>query len=133
MRRLVRSVAFAMILLYITLSKLVDAAAAPNPPFKIRCTCYFYNSGATAAGTTPQEGLTVAGKPEWIGKGCKLYRVNSDGSKGSLIGFYKFLDTGGELIKSGKRIDVYRNDLDSCNDWISKYGDYVYLEIVEGQ
>ena len=61
----------------------------------------------------------------------------------NLIGIYEFKDTGsgmdtdgdgkGDTIKNGKSIDVYRNTLSRCYDWIKEYGDYVYLEIIDAE
>lgn len=133
MRRVIRAIVLAAIVFIINLSLqfYVFAADTGIEPVKIRCTCYCYNSGVTAAGTKPKQGLTVAGRKEWMGKACVLYRINEEGEIGDLIGMYQFLDTGGELISQGKRIDVYRNTLDECHDWVNEYGDYVYMQVID--
>lgn len=45
-------------------------------------------------GYTLTEGRTLAGMTAWRGKWVELYRVNKDGTVGSLIGSYRFEDVG---------------------------------------
>lgn len=108
-----------------------------SEPTKIRCTCYTSTEGSvTASGEAVREGI-VAGKRSWIGKTAVIYDLNMN-----VIGIYEFLDTGagidtdgdgkGDSIKNGKSIDVYRDTLDRCHDWVRLFGDYVYLQIIEG-
>ena len=108
-----------------TLSIAVDAAQ------KIRCTGYC-DYGYTKSGEYVREGV-VAGKEEWLGKTANIYAVNTDGSKGKLIGNYEFLDTGyginGSLI-NGTSIDIWHPSEDAVWDWVDTYGDYVYMEIL---
>ncbi|MBQ0089299.1 MAG: hypothetical protein KBT27_08200 [Prevotellaceae bacterium] len=114
------------------------SAAEFDEPTRIRCTCYTSTEGSvTASGEHVREGI-VAGKREWMGKVAVLYDLNMN-----LIGYYEFLDTGagidtdgdgkGDSIKNGKSIDVYRDTLERCKEWIGLYGDYVYMEIIEAQ
>lgn len=119
-----------------TISTIADSEGTEQnyeDPVKIRCTCYKATGNKCASGRWPVEGLTVAGKREWMGKTAILYRVNEDGSIGDFIGYYEFMDTGGYYIRTGKRIDVYRDTLQGCYDWIDKYGDYVYLQIIDSE
>lgn len=113
-------------------------AADFSTPQKIRCTCYTSTEGAiTASGEHVREGI-IAGKREWMGKTAILYDMDMN-----LIGIFEFKDTGagidtdgdgkGDSIKNGKSIDVYRDTLARCYDWIGQYGDYVYLQILEGE
>lgn len=108
-------------------------------PQLIRCTCYTATEGSiTASGKTVREDI-VAGKSEWLGCSCVIYE-NNDGKLGDIIGFFEVCDTGagvdtdgdgiGDSIKKGKSIDVYRNTLDRCYDWINEYGDYVFIQII---
>lgn len=117
-------------------SKIVQASDFTTPQ-KIRCTCYTSTEGSvTASGEAVREGI-LAGKREWIGKTAILYDLNMN-----IIGIYEFKDTGagidtdgdgkGDTIKNGKSIDVYRDTLPRCKEWIKAFGDYVYLQIVEG-
>lgn len=103
----------------------------------IRCTGYC-DYGQTASGEYVREGI-IAGKKEWLGRTCNLYRVNEDGTMGELIGSYEFLDTGYGIktrtsngvqgsLKLGKSVDVWHPTEDSIWDWMAEYGDYVYIE-----
>lgn len=106
---------------------------------KIRRTCYCEH-GITASGNYTRSGI-IAGKKEWIGKTAALYKIDDDGELGEFIGYFEFLDTGagidtdgdgiGDSIKTGKSVDVYRDSLDDAKTWISKYGDYVYIKIID--
>lgn len=95
----------------------------------IRCTGYC-DYDYTKSGEWVREGI-IAGKKEWLGRTCNLYRINEDKSIGELIGSYEFLDTGyginGSLIK-GTSVDVWHPNEDSIWDWMAEYGDYVYIE-----
>jgi 3D (Asp-Asp-Asp) domain-containing protein len=110
-------------------------------PQLIRCTVYTAEEGdITADGSKVREGI-VAGKREWLGYTCIMYE-NDNGEIGDLIGIYEFKDTGagidtdgdgkGDSIKKGLSIDVYRDTLERCNEWIEEYGDYVFVQIVYG-
>lgn len=106
---------------------------------KIRCTCYCEH-GITASGHYTRSGI-LAGKKEWIGKTAALCKIDDDGELGEFIGYFEFLDTGagidtdgdgiGDSIKTGKSVDVYRDSLGDAKTWISKYGDYVYIKIID--
>lgn len=90
-----------------------------------RVTCYTATGNRMANGEYPYEGC-VAGKKEDIGKIVAIYSIDCE-----LIGEFEIKDTGGKLIRSGERIDVYRNTLSGCYDWIHEYGDYLYVVIKE--
>ncbi len=103
----------------------------------IRCTGYC-DYGYTKSGEYVREGI-IAGKKEWLGRTCNLYRVNEDKSIGELIGSYEFLDTGYGIktktangvqgsLKLGKSVDVWHPTEESIWDWMEEYGDYVYIE-----
>lgn len=113
------------------------SAADFETPSKIRCTCYTSTEGSvTASGESVREGI-VAGKRSWMGKTAIIYDMNMN-----IIGIFEFKDTGagidtdgdgkGDSIKNGKSIDVYRDTYQGCKDWIKMFGDYVYLQIIEG-
>lgn len=112
-------------------------AADFSEPTRIRCTCYTSTEGHTTASGTPVHEGIVAGKRSWMGKTAIIYDMNMN-----LIGIYEFKDTGagidtdgdgkGDSIIRGKSIDIYRDTLDRCYEWIALYGDYVYMQIVEG-
>lgn len=110
-------------------------------PFLIRCTCYTWTGNQCRNGSWPVEGLSVAGKEEWLGKAIIMYSVAEDGGIGDFIGYFDFTDTGdgidldgdgqGETIRNGTSIDVYRDTLEGCYKWIEMYGDYVYIQVVD--
>lgn len=101
-------------------------AADFSEPTRIRCTCYSMGT-VTASGEPVREGY-ISGKREWMGKTAVLYDMDMN-----VIGFYEFKDTGSaKSLKNGTSIDVYRSSLDRCHEWIKQYGDYVYIQIVEG-
>ncbi|MDO4801871.1 MAG: hypothetical protein Q4A15_06865 [Prevotellaceae bacterium] len=104
-------------------------------PLLIRATCYtsYGDNARTADGSVPEVGM-LAGKREYLGKSAILYEVKEDGTIGDLIGYFEFCDTGGHKgLKNGTRIDVYRDTLSDCYDWIGRYGDYVYLQILDAK
>lgn len=114
-----------LILFLFTITVYADDYNQFGEPFKIRATVYTSSEGSlTADESKVREGI-VAGKREWLGYGCVIYDLDMN-----IIGIYEFKDTGGhEGLKNGTRIDVYRDTLDRCDDWISTYGDYVYIQI----
>lgn len=116
-------------LLIALLMPLKANATEYDTPKLMRCTCYTSDEGAvTASGQTVREGI-VAGMVENRDSVAIIYE-NNDGKIGDIIGYFEILDTGGELIQSGDRIDVYRNTLERCEKWIAEYGDYVYVQII---
>ena len=130
---------FLMIPLCLLLSMPVHAQNKYPKPQLMRCTVYTgYEGALTADGSKVREGI-VAGKREWLGYTCIIYE-NNNGKVGKLIGIYEFKDTGagidtdgdgkGDSIKRGKSIDVYRDSLDRCYDWVDQYGDFVFVQIV---
>lgn len=111
-------------------------AADFSQPTKIRCTCYTSTEGSiTASGENVREGI-IAGKRAWMGKVAVLYDLDMN-----IIGIFEFKDTGagmdtdgdgvGDSIKNGKSVDVYRDTLERCKEWIHINGDYVYMQIID--
>ena len=108
---------------------------------KIRATCYCHE-GTTASGQHTREGI-IAGKKDWIGKAVALYRCSEGDELGEFIGYFEILDTGagidtdgdgkGDSIKRGKSIDIYKYTLDDCKDFVSEYGDYVYMKLIDAE
>lgn len=109
-------------------------------PTLIRCTCYL-DSGTTASGQTTRKGI-IAGRKEWLGKVAALYRVEN-GEIGQFLGYYEFLDTGagmdsngdgyGDTIKNGYSVDVWQPTMADAKTWIKDNGDYVWLQIIDGE
>lgn len=96
---------------------------------------YDINGYGYGSGVRPLiNNYTIAGKVEWLDKDVTLYRVNADGTVGSLIGYYHFADTGygtstgyGEskilkgrcigTIENGTCIDLYFDTYSKCVNW----------------
>ena len=143
-KRLLKLSAAVIILTTIWAIKGNTALYYYNPfeePSQIRCTCYV-TQGTTASGIQTRPGI-IAGKREWMGKTAVLYSVAEDGGIGELIGIYEFADTGagidtdgdgiGDSIKRGLSVDVWCGSIEEARAWIRKYGDYVYIQIVEAE
>lgn len=111
----------------------IPSKAKSDEPYKIRTTCYLPTGNRCANGDYPTEGLTVAFRREDIGKTAILYECNKDGTCGLLIGFFEIEDTGGYYIRTGRRIDVFRNNMANARAWIKRYGDYTYAQIVNSE
>ena len=119
----------------------ISADASQENMKRIRCTCYC-EPGTTASGH-PTRGGVIAGRKEDLGKVAALYAIAEDGSIGEFLGYYDFYDTGagmdsdgdgiGDTIRTGKSVDVFQPSMDSAVNWIKKYGDYVYIVIIEAQ
>ena len=92
---------------------------------KIRCTCYHYTGNPTKSGCMPYEG--VISSNYYYGKTLILYDLDKN-----YIGVYEVKDSGvAETLKNGTSIDVYRDTLERCYDWIGQYGDYVYIQGID--
>lgn len=95
---------------------------------KVRCTCYLPTGNKTASGIYPYEGI-VASNKDHLGQVAALYTEDME-----FIGYFECKDTGGHKgIKNGTRIDVYRENRQRLNDWIKTYGDYVYIQWIDGK
>ena len=104
-----------------------SAETTYETPNIIRCTVYD-DVGYTKSGQWVRDGI-IAGKEEWMGSVAALWEVKEDGTIGDFIGYYEFLDTGGEYIQNGDRVDVWTSD---PVGWTQEHGDYVYMQIIEG-
>ena len=113
------------------------SAEAEEKPYKIRTTGYC-DHGYMKGGKWVYDGA-IAGKEEWLGRKCNLYRVNKDGSMGELIGTYTFEDTGYGIktetpngiegsLKLGLSVDIWFPTEDAIWDFVGEYGDYTYIE-----
>lgn len=109
-----------------------------SEPKRMRVTCYTASEGAvTASGAVVREGIVAASRD------CMDYGVILYDEDMNFVGFFEVKDTGagidtdgdgkGDSIKKGLSIDVYRDTLDRCYDWIEEYGDYMYVQFVEGK
>lgn len=72
----------------------------------------------TASGTEVKEGVAAVSK-ENMGKIAIVYTIK-DGQINELLGIFDCLDTGGAGVKKGYTIDIYRNNLERCQDLMDK-------------
>lgn len=93
-------------------------------------TAYTTNEGSTTyTNEIPYEG-GCAGSKEYIGKAVVLFQRLPGNKIGNIIGFYECNDTGGtEGIKNGTVIDVYKDDIDKCQEFM----DSVYKDGCQGK
>ena len=95
-----------------------DYLSTTSPYKRVSSTAYYNPKGnKTADCSNTVAGFTLAGKSEWLGKGCYIYNVAKDGSIGSCRGYYEFHDTGwgrdGDIPR-GETIDIYMTTKDEC-------------------
>lgn len=91
----------------------------------MRVTCYTATGNPTATGVMPFEGGCAA-KRDWIGGVAVVYTI-----EGEFVAYLDINDTGGhERIKDGSSIDVYRDTLAGCYEWVERYGDYMLVQIL---
>lgn len=96
-----------------------------NQPRRIRCTCYI-DYGYTKSGEFVRDGI-AAMNDDLLGKTAILYDENMN-----YIGIWEIKDTGGHKdLKNGTRIDIYREDMESAMEWVIRYGDYVYVQLID--
>ena len=135
MRKRIVSVLLVLLMLFLILLYSLPAEAAEKYPVrKMRVTCYTYPPGSiTASGCEVREGI-VAAKQDWMDALVVLYDTDMN-----LIGYYEVKDTGFGIdqdgdgigsIEEGTSIDVFRDSLERCYEWIERYGDYCYVQII---
>lgn len=135
MRKRIVSVLLVLLMLFLILLYSLPAEAAEKYPVrKMRVTCYTYPPGSiTASGCEVREGI-VAAKKDWMDALVVLYDTDMN-----LIGYYEVKDTGFGIdqdgdgigsIEEGTSIDVFRDSLERCYEWIERYGDYCYVQII---
>ena len=135
MRKRIVSVLLVLLMLFLILLYSLPAEASEKYPVrKMRVTCYTYPPGSiTASGCEVREGI-VAAKKEWMDALVVLYDTDMN-----LIGYYEVKDTGFGIdqdgdgigsIEEGTSIDVFRDSLERCYEWIERYGDYCYVQII---
>lgn len=92
--------------------------------------------GITASGEEVREGI-CASCGSRLGDAIILYQRLPDNSVGEVIGVYECKDTGGsKAIKAGKLIDVWKPDLDACQEFMNRVyedgcGGHVWIQVVE--
>lgn len=141
----------AVILISAVNAKAIADAEEKNvfyEPVKLRCTCYI-DEGITASGKEVRPNI-MAAKRDWIGCVAEINAVNEDGSVGEFIGYFEILDTGYGIetgvgqskifkdktmgtIETGQTVDVWQPTMHAAEEWIDKYGDYVYVKVIRGE
>lgn len=119
-------IAMILVIVEITTAFIEIPVAYASEPVRMRVTCYTWTGNRTASGCYPYEGI-CAGRREDIGKIALVYTEDEE-----LIGIFEIKDCGGaKSLKNGTSIDIYRDTLDRCHEWVHEYGDYLYVRIVE--
>lgn len=94
----------------------------------------------TATGTPVREGVCAVNK-ERLGLLAIVYEDNN-GTPGALIGYFECEDTGkgGDKdgdgigsIEAGHCIDIYRNDLEGCKEYMKRTGGKCWVEFVDAK
>lgn len=139
------AIATSLLLLTSTVSASSLIPVQGNPleqPVVIRTTCYT-DAGTTASGQHTRHGI-IAGRPEWRGKVAMLYTykyLDGEPVPMELIGLYEVLDTGRGIdlgggnysIPCGQSIDVWCESQQEVDEFISTYGDYTLMILVDGK
>lgn len=115
------------VILWGIFSYTVAEAKEDNEPqlVKMRVTCYAPTGNPTASGVMPFEGGCAA-KRDWIGGVAVVYDLDMN-----YIGTFDINDCGGaKRLKNGTSIDIYRESLSRCYEWVRQYGDYLYVQII---
>ena len=119
-------ISLAVILMY-SLLFITPVNAHEQQPTLMRVTCY-YGGEVTKSGQKPRKGI-CAGAEQWLGYLAVVYDSDMN-----FIGYWEVLDTGShERLTSGSSIDIWQPDLESCNEWISTYGDYCYVQLIDAE
>jgi hypothetical protein len=95
---------------------------------RVRCTCYLPTGNKTADGTIPFEGICASNR-DHLGDVALVWS-----EAGEFIGYFECRDIGGNRkLRNGTAIDIFRDDMSRAKEWVSTYGDYVYIIWVEAQ
>jgi len=130
----------ACVLMY----EVVDAAEGTGSkyePFVVNSTAYNNpNGNPTFSGKPTVEGITIAGRAEWLGCVAALYEINDDGTIGRFIGYREFTDTGYGVdstqypglgtIQTGETVDLYFSDYEVCKKWGEKK---IWIQVIRGK
>ena len=143
-----------IIITIICLSLLVPQkvySSAPAEPIiepkLVKMTYYTHTGNPCLNEKMPREGVCAYQRKYVTKNGSDytaiVYSVTEDGEVGELIGYFEIYDTGyGEYdkitdngegtITNGNTIDIFRDSHKSGRDFISKYGDKCYIQVVKG-
>lgn len=133
-KRIISVLLVLLMLLLLILWNLPAEASEKYPVRKMRVTCYTYPEGSiTASGSEVREGI-IAAKREWMNALVVLYDMDMN-----FIGYFEVKDTGFGIdkdgdgigsIQEGTSIDVFRRNLERCREWVERYGDYCYVQVI---
>lgn len=107
---------------------------------KLMYTTAYCCGTTTASGTHVREGVAAVDKKH-IGMTAIVYQDNN-GTLGPLIGYFECEDTGfgGDKdgdgvgsIQEGKCIDIYRNNLERCQEYMELTGGKCWVQFVEAE
>ena len=104
---------------------------------KAHATAYC-QTGTMASGQQTRDGV-CAGAKEYLGCVIVVYQRLPDGSVGDYLGMWECLDTGGtDGLKNGTVVDIWQQDLESCQDFMDLvYEDgcqgKVYIQVIKGK
>ena len=129
MKKIIVIIATLLMLSPLTVSAQDEIMSRGGAPLRlIRTTVYDGPSDHTATGRKAEYGI-VAYDPAYYGKICYLYTEDM-----RYIGIFECEDTGGHLIRTGQRLDVYTGTtLESCYDWVDEYGTHCYVQWIESE
>lgn len=149
MKKIVREFGFIMImigaiLIFLIMYEIVSGAEGTGSkyePFIVNSTAYCNTAGnLTASGKPTVEGITIAGKEEWLGCVAALYTIREDGGIGEFIGYREFTDTGYGVpsnqypgmgtIESGETVDIFFERYEEAMQWGSRR---IYCQIIPGK
>lgn len=91
-------------------------------PQEIVISCYLPTGHRTADGTVPYEGICASNR-DHLGQTAMLFDSDM-----RFVGFFEVKDTGGHhLLREGKAVDIYRDNMDRARDFIRENGDHGYV------
>lgn len=118
------------IIAWIIYAAIITSRADPvyTEPVRMRVTCYLPTGNPTASGVMPYEGICAARRCD-LGKVAVLYTEDME-----YIGTFEVKDTGGaEWLKNGTAIDIYRENMNGVNDWVERFGDFCYVQLIDAE
>lgn len=139
---LITGIWFLIAALWLLLSIFSNAQSKAEPfiePKLVEMTYYSYTGSTCANGKHPRYGV-VAYSPEYIGYTAIIYSVSKNGTIGEKIGYFEIYDTGygrkesnGKgTIQNGNCIDVFHGSDKAGREFMEKYGNKCYIQIVKG-
>lgn len=133
------TIVFIILLLFQTTAFAQSQADPFIEPKLVEMTYYSYTGSTCANGKHPRYGV-VAYSPEYIGYTAIIYSVSENGTIGEKIGYFEIYDTGygrkesngRGTIQNGNCIDVFHESDRAGKEFIKKYGNKCYIQIVKG-